>query len=146
MIHSSHTWSDAKRIFKKYCKKTRSDIETAALIDHYRKQELLKELDKAENSLTCAKSFDTLDQVINVFQMNFISLLLNDSYGQIQYLQDANHKMNIIFAAVQGKYKERFGEWGDFLADIYAAKCNSNPKMLVEWVRVNHPDMYCTLF
>ena len=69
-----------------------------------------------------------------------------DSYRQIQYIQSSEQKKNLIFKAIQNKYKERFKDWNDFVVNVYWKKCNSNPDELINWLKEEHIDIYCDLF
>ena len=65
---------------------------------------------------------------------------------QIQYIQSIEQKRNSIFKAVQEKYMNRFGDWGDFVTNIYSKECNSDPEKLIDWIKANHWDIYLDLF
>ena len=69
-----------------------------------------------------------------------------DDHRQIQYIQNANHKKNIIFSAVQSKCKDEYGSWGDFLHNIYYKQCHNDPDELILWFKKNHQDIYFDLF
>jgi hypothetical protein len=126
----------------------------------------MKVINKSEKLIKSSKSFDSLDQQMISFQSELMFLLIGlmphrwqqprvinnrslwklDDYRQIQYTQNINQKKHLIFSAVQGKYKDRFGSWNDFLNNIYNKQCHNNPYELILWFKKNHPDIYCDLF
>jgi len=167
LIHDAHSFSDAKKYFLKIIKSIKFTIEeTITITDNYHKQELVNTINKFENSIKSSVSFDILDQKMVSFQSELIFLLIGlmphrwqqqkvinnrsswklDDYRQIQYTQNINQKINLIFSAVQGKYKNRFGSWDEFLGNIYYKQCHNNPDELILWFKKNHPDIYCDLF
>ncbi len=166
-VHNSHDLTDAKKYFSKIMKSIKLAIEeTIQITDNHRKQELLNTIFEFEKSIKCSKSFENLDQKMIAFQSELIFLLIGlmprrwqeqkvinkrslwklDSYRQIQYSQNANQKKNAIFNAVQGKYKDKFGSWSDFLCNIYDKQCHNDPDELILWFRENHPDVYSDIF
>lgn len=167
LIHMTHDFTDAKKYFSKMIKSIKFAIEeTITITDDFHKQELLNTVNKFEKKIKSSKSFDNLDQQMISFQSELIFLLIGsmphrwqqqkvinnrsswklDDYRQIQYTQSISQKKNLIFGAVQGKYKDRFGSWNDFLFNIYHDQCHRNPGELILWLKKNHPDIYCDLF
>ena len=83
----------------------------------------------------------TVDKIINksnLWQLNH--------YRQIQYIQTPEQKVNLILKIVQNKYYERFGSWSKFRVNIYVKECNKNPHKLIEWLKINHNDIYLEIF
>jgi len=140
--------------------------ETISVTDNRHKQELLNTITEFEQLISSTTSFETLDQTMISFQSEMIFLLigqmphrwqqekvfnnrntwkLND-YRQIQYIQNIDQKKNIIFDAVQGKYKDKFGSWNEFLDNIYYKQCHNDPIELIVWFRKNDPDIYSEIF
>ena len=167
LIHTNHYFNDAKRYFLKIIESISYAIEeTIKITDNHHKQELLNTIGSAEKSIKSSKSFDSLDQHMISFQSELIFLLIGsmphrwqqekvinyrriwklDGCRQIQYVQNSNHKRNIIFGAIQGKYKEKFGSWGKFLYNIYFLQCHNDPDELILWFKENHPEIYYDLF
>jgi len=167
LIHDNHYFSDAKKYFLKIIKSIKFAIEeTITITDSYHKQALLDTISKSEKLIKSSKSFDSLDQEMISLQSELIFLLIGlmphrwqqqkvinnrsswklDNYRQIQYTQNINQKKTLIFSAVQGKYKDRFGSWNEFLDNIYYKQCHNNPDELILWFKKNHPDIYCDLF
>jgi hypothetical protein len=167
LIHTTHDFTDARKYFLKIIKSINIAIEeTITITDNSHKQELLNTINKYEKSIKSSESFDSLDQQMISFQSELIFLLIGlmphrwqqqkvinnrsswklDDYRQIQYIQNTNHKKNLIFSAVQGKHKEKFGSWNDFLANVYYKQCHNNPDELILWFKKNYPDIYYDLF
>ena len=167
LIHTTHDFNDAKKYFLKIIKSIKFAIEeTITITDNHHKQELLDTINSYEKSIKLSKDFDSLDQQMISLQSELIFLLIGfmphqwqqkevinyrriwklDGYRQIQYIQNSNHKKNIIFSAVQGKYKEKFGSWDEFLYNIYYNQCHNDPNELILWLKKNHPDIYYDLF
>ncbi|MBC8275033.1 MAG: hypothetical protein H8E40_08700 [Chloroflexi bacterium] len=167
LIHTTHNFTDAKKYFLKITKSIKFAIEeTITIADNYHKQELLNTITESERLIKSSKSFDSLDQQMVSFQSELIFLLIGlmphrwqqqkvinkrsswklDDYRQIQYMQNANHKKNIIFGAVQSKCKGKYGSWGDFLYNIYYKQCHRDPDELILWFKKNHADIYSELF
>jgi len=165
-IKKYHNLADAKKYFLKIIKGIRYAIEeTITVTDEYHKKELLNTITRSEESIVSSESFNSLDQEMISFQSELIFLLIGamprwqlkkvmnrrsywklNGYRQIQYIQNSNHKKNIIFSAVQGKYKERFDSWSDFLSDVYYLQCHHDPDELILWFKKNHTDIYSDLF
>ena len=166
-VHTSHSLADARRYFSKIIKSIRFAIEeTITVTDNYHKQQLENTISRSEDSIKSSASFDSLDQQMVSFQSELIFLLIGlmprrwqqqkvinkrsswklDDHRQIQYTQSTNQKKHLIFGAVQGKYRDRFGSWNAFLDDTYYGQCHSSPDELVSWFKKNHPDIYCDLF
>ncbi|MFC1948596.1 hypothetical protein ACFLW0_00240 [Chloroflexota bacterium] len=161
-----HNLADAKKYFLKIIKSIGATIEkTITITDNQHKRELLDTIKNSESSIKSSKDFNSLDQKMISFQSELIFLLIGDmprralrqvpnrstswklnGTRQIQYIQNSDHKKNIIFGAVQGKYKERFGSWGDFLYDVYHLQCHNDPDQLILWFKKNHTDIYYDLF
>ncbi|MFC1908966.1 hypothetical protein ACFLXD_03800 [Chloroflexota bacterium] len=167
LIHTTHDFTDAKKYFLKIIKSIKFAIEeTITITDNHHKQELLDTIISSEKSVKLSKDFDSLDQEMISLQSELIFLLIGlmphqwqagkvinnrriwklDNYRQIQYIQNANHKKNIIFGAIQSKCKDKYGSWGDFLDNIYYKQCHNDPDELIFWFKKNHPDIYCDLF
>jgi len=167
LIHTTHDFNDAKKYFLKIIKSIKFAIEeTITITDNHHKQELLDTINSYEKSIKLSKDFDSLDQQMISLQSELIFLLIGfmphqwqqkevinyrriwklDGYRQIQYIQNSNHKKNIIFSAVQGKYKGKFGSWDEFLYNIYYNQCHNDPNELILWLKKNHPDIYYDLF
>jgi hypothetical protein len=167
LIHTSHDFNDAKRNFLKIIKSIKFAVEeTITITDNCHKQELLSTISKFDELVKSSKHFDSLDQLMISFQAELVFLLIGfmphqwqqqkvinnrnlwklDDYRQIQYTQNVDQKKHLIFSAIQGKYKGRFGTWNEFLDNIYYKQCHNDPHELVVWVKKNHPDMYCDLF
>lgn len=167
LIHTSHDFTDAKRYFLKIIKSINYAIEeTIKITDNHHKQELINTINSAEKSIKSSKDFNSLDQQMISLQSELIFLLIGcmphqwqeekvinyrriwklDGCRQIQYVQNSNHKRNIIFGAVQGKYKEKFGSWDEFLHNIYFLQCHNDPDELILWFKENHPEIYYELF
>lgn len=167
LIHTTHDFTDAKKCFLKIIKSIKFAIEeTITITDDYHKQELLNTVNKSEELIKSSKSFDSLDQQMISFQSELIFLLIGsmphrwqqqkvinkrrlwklDDYRQIQYTQNINQKEKLIFRAVQGKYKDKFGSWDEFLYNIYYKQCHHNPHELISWLKKNHPDIYYDIF
>lgn len=165
-IRKYHNLAAAKKYFLKIIKSIRFAIEeTITITDNLHKQELLDTINSSEKFLNNSIDFDSLDQKMISFQSELIFLLIGampryspskkinrrsswalNGHRQIQYIQDPIHKRNIIFSAVQGKYKERFGSWADFLYDVNHLQCHNDPDELILWFKKNHPDIYYDLF
>ena len=139
-ITKYHNLADAKKYFLKIIKGIRFAIEeTITVTDNHHKQELLDTINSSEKSIKLSKDFDGLDQKMISFQSELIFLLIGDmprwsqrkvlnrrsswqlnESRQIQYIQNSNHKKNIIFGAVQSKCGDKYGLWGDFLySELY---------------------------
>ena len=159
LIKSSHDFADARKYFLKIITSLEFAIEeTIEIIDNHHKQEMLDTINRFKESIRLSKSFESLDQEMISFQSELIFLLIGfmphrwqqkkvinyrriwklDGYRQIQYIQNSNHKTNIIFGAVQGKYKEKFGSWDEFLHNIYFNQCHNDPDELILWFKKNH--------
>ena len=161
-----HNLADAKKYFLKIIKSIRFAIEeTITITDNHHKRELLDTIKNSENSIKSSRDFDSLDQNMISFQSELILLLIGDmprwsqrqgpnrrsswklnGSRQIQYIQNSNHKRNVIFGAVQGRYEGRFGSWEDFLYDVYHLQCHNDPDELISWFKKNHTDIYYDLF
>jgi hypothetical protein len=61
-------------------------------------------------------------------------------------LQNNEQKKNLIFAAVQGKYKDRFKDPHTFIMKILFQECKGDNAKLVSWLKINHPDIYVDIF
>ena len=165
-IKKYHNLADAKKYFLKIVKGIKFAIEeTVTIIDEQHKKELLNTITRSEESIVSSESFDSLDQEMISFQSKLIFLLIGSmprwspkkvmnrrSYWklnadrQIQYIQNSNHKKNIIFGVVQSKCGDKYGSWGDYLYDIYSKQCHNDPDELILWFKKNHPDIYYDLF
>lgn len=166
-IKSYNSPSSAKKYYLKIIMSIRFAVqETITVTDRNHKTELLQTIERYEGYLKKTKSFEELDQLMITFQTELILLLIGlvpnrwrvkrvinkrdlwklDSYRQIHYTQTIEQKKNLIFKAVQGKYQERFGDWGDFVTKIYWGQCNSKPESLIDWLKLNHVDIYLDLF
>lgn len=167
LIHTTHNFRDAKKYFLKITKSIKFAIEeTITIADNYHKQELLNTITESEKLIKLSESFDSLDQQMVSFQSELIFLLIGlmphrwqrqkvinnrsswklDDYRQIQYTQNIDQKEKLIFNAVQGKYKDKFGSWNEFLDNIYYKQCHHDPDELILWFRKNHADIYSELF
>lgn len=167
LIHTSHNFVDAKKYFLKIMTSIRfATEETIVIVDNHHKQELTNTIARFEEFIKSSTSFEALDQIMISFQSEMIFMLIGqmphrwhqekvintrnawklDDSRQIQYLQTIEQKKNIIFSAVQNKYKETFGSWTDFLGNIYYRECHNDPSELIEWVREKYPDIYSELF
>ncbi len=139
--------------------------ETITITDNHHKQELLDTINSSEKSIELLKDFDSLDQKMISFQSELIFLLIGymprwsqqkvlnrrsswklNGCRQIQYVQNSNHKKNIIFGAVQSKCGDKYGHWSNFLYDIYCKQCHNDPDELILWFKKNHPDIYYDIF
>jgi hypothetical protein len=140
--------------------------ETIAITDKEHMQELLETLDRYEKVIRSSKVFEQIDQVMITLQSEMIFLLIGNlpnrsmekrvinrqgvwklnNIRQIQYVQTNLQKRNLIFKAVKGKYSVRFGGYGKFKTEIFIMKCHSNSEELIEWLKVNHVDIYADLF
>ena len=167
IIKSYNDPLSAKKYYLKIIKSIRFSIEeTISITDNNHKEELLQTIDRFKTRIKSARTFEQLDQLMITFQSEIIFLLIGflpnrrrtnkvinsrgnwklDSYRQIQYIQTNEQKKNLIFKVVQGKYKERFGEWGTFVTKIYSRQCDNKPDKLIEWLRKHHSDIYVDLF
>ena len=167
IIKSYNDPLSAKKYYLKIIKSIRFSIEeTISITDNNHKEELLQTIDRFKTRIKSARTFEQLDQLMITFQSEIIFLLIGflpnrrrtnkvinsrgnwklDNYRQIQYIQTNEQKKNLIFKAVQGKYKERFGEWGTFVTKIYSRQCNNKSDKLIEWLRKHHSDIYVDLF
>ena len=165
-IKSYCNLSSTKKYYLKITKSIKFSIEeTLTITDNNHKQELLHTIDKYLKNIKSAKNFYFLDQIMITLQSELIFLLIGlipirwqsdkvinrrkiwklDTYRQIQYTQSIEQKKNLIFKAIKGKYKNRFGDWSDFL-EIYLHKCNNKPERLIYWIKKNHPDIFIDLF
>jgi hypothetical protein len=166
MVKTYLSLSKFKKYYLKILKSIKFSIEeTITLTDKNHKEELQQTILYYETSINNAEKFDELDQLMITFQSKFIFLLIGllpnrwesrkiinrrdywklNSFRQIQYVQNADQKKNVIFNAIQGKYKSRFGEWSDLLS-FYSKECNNEPERLIEWIKKYHPDIYLDLF
>jgi hypothetical protein len=164
LIHTSHDFNDAKNYFLKMIKSIRFAIEeTITITDETHKRELLDRLSESEKLIKSSNSFDSLDQRMIAIQSELIFVLIGamphqsqkekvinnrnswklDDYRQIQYTQNISQKEHLLRNAIQGKYKDRFGSWNEFLDNIYYKQCHYNPTELIAWIKTNHPDIYC---
>jgi len=167
LIKTSQDFGDAKKYYLKIVKSIRFAIEeTITIVDSQHKQELLDTINISEKCIKLSKDFDSIDQQMISLQSKLIFQLIGsmphkwqqekvinkssswklDGFRQIQYIQNANHKKNIIFGAIQNKCKDKYGDGGDFYHDIYWKQCHEDPEELILWFKENHPDMYCDLF
>lgn len=166
-IKSSNNLPLAKKYYLKIIKSIKFSIEeTITVTDRNHKTELSQIIDTYEKHLKSSKSFNVLDQLMIAFQSELIFLLIGlvpsrgqskqvinkrdmwklDGYRKIQYVQTPEQKKNLIFRAVQGKFQKRFGDWGDFVTKIYWRECQNKPENLIEWLKINHIDIYLELF
>ena len=167
LLKANHDFEDAKKYYLKIIKSIKFAIEeTVTIIDNHHKQELLDAINISEKCIKLSKDFDSVDQQMISLQSELIFQLIGsmphqwrrekvvnkrsswklDGYRQIQYIQNASHKQNIIFGAVQSKCKDKYGSWGDFLYNIYHKQCHNDPDELMLWFKNNHPDLYIDLF
>ena len=143
-----------------------SIAETINTTDNAHRQELLNSIKRNEETILLAETFDDLDQIMVATQTELIFRLIGhfpknyrakrvfnkrgswtlNSLRQIQYTQSIEQRKNSIFKAVQEKYKDRFGDWEDFVTDVYYKRCNDDPEKLIDWIKQNHPDIYLDLF
>lgn len=166
-IKSYNRPASLRKYYLKIVHTIRLAVEDTILItDAAHRKEMHALLSRAEDMMKMMKTFEDLDQYMVAFQAEFIFLLIGampsrwkskqvinkknnwklNGARQIQYTQSAEQKKLQIFAAVQGKYEKRFGEWGDFVTNVYWKACGNSPDNLIEWVKKNHPDMYVDLF
>lgn len=167
IIKSYNDPLSAKKYYLKIIKSIRFSIEeTISITDNNHKEELLQTIDRFKTRIKSARTFEQLDQLMITFQSEIIFRLIGflpnrrrtdkvinsrgnwklDNYRQIQYIQTNEQKKNLIFKAVQGKYKERFGEWVTFVKKIYSRQCDNKSDKLIEWLRKHHSDIYIDLF
>lgn len=166
-IKGSLNVKELKKYYLKIWTTIRLSItETITTTDNAHRQELLNSIKRNEETITLAKTFDDLDQIMVTTQTELIFRLighlpknyrakrvLNKKGGwalnflrQIQYTQSIEQKKNAIFKAVKEKYEDRFGDWGDFVTNVYYKECNDDPEKLIGWIKQNHPDIYLDLF
>jgi len=166
-VKSSITLTTAKKYYIKLIRSIRFAIqETITITDKEHKLELLNTINDLEKCVKSSKSIEQADQLMITFQSQLIFLLIGnlpyhgqeeqvvnkreiwklDSLRQIQYVQTNEHKKKLIFKAVKGKYRDKFGEWGDFMTDVYWKQCDNNSDKLIEWLKTNHIDIYTELF
>jgi hypothetical protein len=69
-----------------------------------------------------------------------------DLYRQITFTQNDEQKKHLIFRAIQGKYASSFGDWTDFVTNIYHSECKSSPRELIKYIKNKHPQIYLDLF
>lgn len=166
-VKSFITATAAKKYYIKIMRSIRFAIqETIEITDKEHRQELLKTLNDLESCFKSSKTIEQTDQLMITFQSQLIFLLIGNlpyngqeeqfinksdnwklhSLRQIQYVQTNQQKKNLIFKAVKGKYRDRFGEWGDFMTDVYWRQCANDSDKLIEWLKKNHIDIYTDLF
>lgn len=166
-IKSSHDLQLIKKYYLKILQSIRLAIkETITVIDSGHKRNLFQTLDRFEKDIKSSDSFEEIDVMMVTFQSTLIFLLLGllperwrsknvvnkkenwklDFYRQIQFVQNVEQRKNLIFSAIQGKYKDRFIDWGDFVSNVYSKECNNKPEILEEWIKTNHPDIFTDLF
>jgi hypothetical protein len=166
-IKSSNNVPDAKKYYIKIiCSIRFAIVETITITDKEHRQELLETLNSFEKGIRSSKTFDEIDQLMITLQSEVIFLLIGNlpnrvmeqkvinrqaiwklnNIRQIQYIQTNEQKRNLIFKAVKGKYSERFGEYGNFKTEIFIMKCHANSEELIEWLKINHVDIYTELF
>jgi len=162
----SHNITAAKKYYLRMLQSTRLAIEGTLITDPLHLKQLIELIERNEELVRKSKSIDELDQKMIALQAEIIFLLLGlvpnrwqqtnvpnrpahwqlNDHRQIQYVQTTGQKKNLIFAALQTTYKDRFPDWADFRSEVYWKECNDEPQKLVEWLKRNHPDIYLELF
>lgn len=158
---------------RKYFRRMIASIEVAAratltITDQSHRTQFIDVTERYDSLIRSSKSHDDVRELMIAFQSEIIFLLIGampnrwqeenvtntnrkenwklNLYRQIQYVQNAEQKKNVIFDAVQNKYRDRFGDWGEFVSSVYHSKCEALPEKLVQWMKEEHPDIYMELF
>lgn len=155
----------AKKYYLKLIKSiTHSIKETITITDYNQIKSLDVILKIGEKQLKTCKTFSELDQIFIsietklIFQLigqipnnNSKSNVINrkevwglNNYRQIQYVQSAKNKEMMIFKIVQENHIETFGNLDNFFL-MYYEKCNNNPDCLIEYLKLNHPEIYAEI-
>jgi hypothetical protein len=152
----------AKKYYLKLIKSMYFAItETIEIVDKDQLNRLINILKNGENEIKLRKNFYDIDQSFITTQTKLILQLLGvvpkrssernvlnrkenwklNGLRQIQYVQNLRNKELIIFKIIQEKFMKRFGDWTDFVC-LYHEKLENDPHKLVEYLKVEHPDIY----
>ena len=127
---------------------------------------IFNHIEKFGKSLKKLKTFEEIDQYMIVFLTELIFYVFGyypnrakednfinrqeywklDYYRSVFSLQNDEQKKNEIFAAVQGKYKNRFKDPHTFIMKVLMNECKGDNHELVQWLKKNHPDIYADIF
>lgn len=162
-IRKKHSISKLRKYYIKIINTFSISInETISIADKTQFELLNSIISDGINRLRLAKSFDFLDNTFIEIQTKLIFQLIGNVpnrwsqknvpnrkefwrlniHRQIQYVQDPNQKEKLIFSLLQSKYSERFPNFLDFIERIYWTECNYDFNVFLNWIKMNHSDIY----
>lgn len=160
-----HYTAEAKKYYLKLIKSFNHAIcETIEIADKNQIKSLTNILQNGERQIKLCKTFSAIDQTFIAMETKFILQLLGqipnhnrektvlnrkenwklNGLRQIQYVQNSKNKELMIFKLIQDNFMVRFGDWSDFVS-LYSEKCNSNIDELLDYLRLNQPDIYAEI-
>lgn len=160
-----HRTTEAKKYYLKLIKSFNHAIcETIEIADKNQIKNLSNILQNGERQIKLCKTFAAIDQTFIAMETKFILQLLGqipnrsrektvlnrkenwklNGLRQIQYVQNSKNKELLIFKLVQDRFMDRFGDWSDFVS-LYSEKCNNNINELLDYLRLNQPEIYAEI-
>jgi hypothetical protein len=130
--------------------KTHLELLKTIISDGKKRLNISKTFDSLDNSFICTQTELILQLIGNNPERHFQKNVPNrkdkwklNRHRQIQYTQTNEQKLNQIYSLVQSKYKNRFPNFiDDFYHKIYMDECQSEFLNLMNWMKINHPDIY----
>ncbi|MCF6348720.1 MAG: hypothetical protein L3J20_10545 [Flavobacteriaceae bacterium] len=163
-VKNSQTVAKAKHYYLKIIDTFSIAIDETIIVSDKTQMELLKSiLSEGKERLSNLKTFDSLDNSFICTQTELILQLIGNNperhfeknvpnrkdkwklnaHRQIQYIQNNEQRLNQIYNLIQSKYSDQFPNFiDDFFHKIYMDECESDFRNLMNWIKINHPDIY----
>jgi len=130
--------------------KTHMELLKTIISDGKKRLNTSKTFDSLDNSFICTQTELILQLIGNNPERNFQKNVPNrkdkwklNRHRQIQYTQTNEQRLNQIYNLIQSKYSDRFPNFiDDFYYKIYIDECQSDFRNLMNWIKMNHPDIY----
>ncbi len=160
------TVSETKRYYLKILDATQLAInETITIADKNQKEELNQLVINGRESIKNLKSFVDIDHQFIEIQTNIVFQLIGISphrffvknvpvnkkhwilsdHRQIQYVQDEKQKGMLLNSLMQSKYSYLFKDTNEYL-NFLMQECIGDYGVLRDWLKKNHPEVYCEIF
>ncbi len=164
-LKDNHDFAKTKKYYLKLIKSFNHAIfETIEIADKSQLKSLTNILRNGEKEINLCKTFSEIDQIFISIETKLIFQLLGqipnrsrdktvlnrkenwvlNNFRQIQYVQNSKNKELMIFKLIQDRFIDKFGDWSDFVF-LYYEKCGDNVDRLMDYLRLNHPDIYAEI-
>ncbi|WP_228236463.1 hypothetical protein [Allomuricauda sp. M10] len=130
--------------------KTHMELLNSIILEGKERLKTLSTFDSVDNSFITTQTELIFQLIGNNPTRNFEKNVPNrknkwklNGHRQIQYTQTNEQKLNQIYSLVQSKYRDRFPNFiDDFFHKIYMDECQSDFRNLMNWIKMNHSDIY----